>query len=119
MGQARGTITQEELEKYSGVSIMLMNDTSADGIQSGGTASGSASTTYTYTISWDDNGLIGNGWSAAGLFQSQLEGLSDSTLELLLGQNGAYADQVVGQLEFYNTTSNNPLPANCFTYSKI
>lgn len=53
MGQARGTVTQEELEKYGGANIMLMN---TSGVQSG-VAGGD----ITWGIYWTSNGITNSG----------------------------------------------------------
>lgn len=58
MGQARGTITQEELEKYGGANIMLMN--TGDGMQS--SAGGVAGGEVTWGIRWNNEGITGAGW---------------------------------------------------------
>lgn len=60
MGQARGTITQEELEKYGGAGIMLMN--AGDGLESGQLQ---ASGDVNWTLYWNGTGISGIAWNQA------------------------------------------------------
>ena len=62
MGQASGIISQEELEKYGGANIMLMN--ARDGMQSG--TSGIVQSGTEWTITWTDDGYSGLGWEVDG-----------------------------------------------------
>mgnify|MGYP005782732099 CR=1 FL=1 len=58
MGEARGTITQEELEKYGRANIILMN--TGDALVSGGTTGGAG--IWRWSLTWNNEGFIGQGW---------------------------------------------------------
>ena len=55
MGEARGTITQEELEKYGRANIILMN--TGDALVSGGTTGGAG--IWRWCLTWNNEGFIG------------------------------------------------------------
>lgn len=58
-----GTITEQEYLAYGGAEISLMNNLN-DNTTSGGSLSGEG--TYTWSISWDENGFSGKNWKAFG-----------------------------------------------------
>ncbi len=61
MGQARGIISKEELEAYGGADIMLL-DGSSDSTGSG-TGSASGGGTYSWEITWGQNGFTNRTWA--------------------------------------------------------
>ena len=64
MGEARGTITQEELEKYGEANIMLLSNTRD--LSSGGIVSGSG--TYSWTFRWTSVGFTGVEWTQSAAY---------------------------------------------------
>lgn len=91
MGQARGTITQEELEKYGGANIMLMNTGDEVG-SSGGSTVGTGE--YEWVLRWTDEGFSGIGWNPAGydeVYQLE-EAYHAGNLESVLHSNNVGAN---------------------------
>ena len=63
MQEIRGTISEKDLEKYEGANILIME------ARNGSTGSGFSGSlngegTYTWSLSWDENGFTGVNWKA-------------------------------------------------------
>lgn len=61
MGQARGTISKEDLEKYGGANVILL-----DGTNDVFSSSGSAGGVLNWGVNWDSGGFSGSGWNFLG-----------------------------------------------------
>lgn len=88
MSQANGRMTQEEMEEYGIPLIMLLDNSNSRTGSGGGTATGS--TTYTWSVSWTENGFTNISWNVGtwgGSFD--WENSTDAEIEAFLeGNNG-------------------------------
>ena len=114
MGQARGTITQEELEKYGGANIMLMNGGSE---LNSGSASGSIS--INFNLYWTDYGFTAD-MVGAGLAFGDLTGVHGDALDAMtdFADIDSYIRTHVDAIAtlLYLGLYSGTLPSNCFTY---
>ena len=78
MGEARGTVSTQQLQNYAGADIMLMDDNN-ESVVSGSVASG----TFEWTVRWDSAGFTGTEWSTFGV-----PGYSGSYFENLYQTDG-------------------------------
>ena len=85
MGEARGTITQEELEKYGEANIMLLSNTRD--LSSGGIVSGSG--TYSWTFRWTS---VGAEWASESeeTLRSHLSGMDGYRIASWMNSNVPY-----------------------------
>ena len=102
MGYAGGTISQEELEKYSGAGIMLMN--TRDGLQSG---SAGDSGYYQWSLNWNTDGFTGVTWEVGG--DLGVIDYSNATREEIQANGYAIA----------NNLSNRGISSSCATFVKV
>ena len=60
MPQARGFVTEDELQIYGGANVMLLDD--VNGQTTSGTQTASGGGNYEWSISWDSRGFTGRNW---------------------------------------------------------
>lgn len=107
MPEARGTVTEEELQMYSRANIMLL-DNSNGTTGSGGSGSVSGSGSYDWELIWDSDGFQSYSWEVdtwENWTQRFMDEYANGTLEEFLESDLTLAfgimDQIRGNGHFY------------------